>query len=234
MSPAALKVALLVEVIAAACVIDPPVEVTDKTGAVPPARATLPPLVTVTVRVVVEVMRPVVIDAVEAGADRVNVDAVAIVPVVMEPVDEVIVRDELLALMLPVVTEFELIVDVLAVLRAPRLTVPAAALTARVLVWKIPVWVMDPAVAVRFSVELAETAPKVMLPAVEVTFIVALPPFWRAATTVPPKVAPEIAMSPPTEIVEVLPRTEFAVSLPAVEVAEMVRVEEVVMLVAVI
>jgi hypothetical protein len=54
MSPAALKVALLVEVSAAACVIDPPVEVTDKTGAVPPARATLPPLVRVTVRVVVE------------------------------------------------------------------------------------------------------------------------------------------------------------------------------------
>jgi hypothetical protein len=201
------------------------VEVTDKTGAVPPARATLPPLVTVTVRVVVEVIRPVVIEPVAEGAERVKVELVAIVPVEMEPAVAVIAREELLVLIVPVVTELELIEAVLPVLSAAVVTVPFAAVTVSVFDWMVPVAVIEPVVAVSVSAEVVVTAPSVILPADEVTVVPAEPPFVSV---------PETPMSPATVMVPVLLRTLVAVSFPEAEVAEMVRVEEVEMFAAVI
>lgn len=86
MSPRALRVAELVDVMTPVWVMEPPVELTLRTGAVVVFRAMLPPLESVTVRVVVEVRAPVVIVPVAAGADRVSVEFVEIVPVVSVPV----------------------------------------------------------------------------------------------------------------------------------------------------
>jgi len=190
--------------VAATWLMEPPVDVTNKFIAVAAAallamiagRTMLPPLVSVVFRVEVWVIVPAVIVPVAAGADSVRVELDEIAPVVIEPVEAVNVELEfveivpvvrlpveaviekpvLVLLMLPVETVPPEIETEFPVESAPVVIVPLAAVMFNVAVWTAPV-VMEPVVAVMFKFVAAVTAPRVMLPAEEVTDSVAPPLF---------------------------------------------------------
>ncbi|MCX6941949.1 MAG: hypothetical protein NTX09_14635 [Verrucomicrobia bacterium] len=218
-------VTVLVEVIAAACVIEPAVEVRLSTGTVtaagmvPPATFNVPPLERETAFVPVAVMPLVRIVPVTDGALSESVDVVEIVVADRLPVEAVTVKLDV-EVMPAKLTEPEVITAVLVLASVPEVvTVPRGALMFSV-AELIAAALIVPAVAVRFSVEDAVIAPSVILPAVVVIASVEPPPLVMAVDPAP---TPEI--SPVTVTVPALERRLVAVSRPAAEVAEIVRVE---------
>ena len=218
-------VTVLVEVIAAACVIEPAVEVRLSTGTVtvagvaPPATFNVPPLERETGWVVEATIPLVRIVPVTDGALSESVELVVIDVAVRLPVEAVTVKaDE--EVMPAKLTEPEVITAVLVLASVPEVvTVPRGALMFSV-TELIAAALIVPAVAVRFSVEDAVIAPSVILPAVVVIASVEPPPLMMAVVPAP---TPEI--SPVTVTVPVFERRLVAVSRPAAEVAEIVSVE---------
>ena len=156
----------------------------------------LPPLESVTVRVVLEVRTPAVIAPAVDGADSVRVELVVIVPVVIVPVEAVNVVLDVVE-MAPVEIVPAETVRLFVAVTLPRVTVPVAAerLSGLPLLVTAPVTVMEPAGAERLTVEEVVSAPTVMLPPVEVMFEVPPPACRRVVTEIFPAV--EIDETPP-------------------------------------
>jgi hypothetical protein len=221
----AARVAELVEVTTPACVIEPVLEVTERTGTVVVLSSTVPPLVSVTVRVVLDVSVPVVIVPAAAAAESDRVELVVMLPVVIVPEEAVnVVLDEVE--MLPVTIVPAETVRLCEPVIAPVVTVPFGAemLSGLALLVTAPEIVIEPAGAERLTVEEVVSAPAVMLPPVAVILEVP-PPAWRRVVT---EILPAVEMEdvPPdwmTAVEEMLPAllgalrvsVEVALKLPA-------------------